>query len=186
MASPSTFKVLYIRSHADKAWASLIVATSRRGHDALPYIRAQLEGWGFATIVGSGFTSDDQSVIDRIGRSIRPPRIASLFEEDGSFTPGCLLVDRELEGIPVLYVWPDLRGSWKPLLVGLTPYGRKAVNMLAAHFAGAGFPAFVSSVPADDSEAIIRRGRLLPPPPGAVFVDHLADGVLDVASSLND
>jgi hypothetical protein len=171
MATPSTYKVLHVWSPADKAWAPLIVAVSRRGHDALPSIRAVLVDAGFATVVGAGYSADDQDVIDRVARSITAPRIAELFDEPGSFTPGCLTVEPQSTGIPVLFVWADLRGSWKPLLVGITPYGRKAVQALAAHVAGAGFPAYVSSVFADHSEAILRLASLIPPPAGAPFVD---------------
>lgn len=173
------------------AWAPLIVAVSRRGNDLLPGIRAQLDDLGFATVVGSGFESDDQSLIDGICRQLRPPRIAMLFELPSSFTPGSFKVDREASaGIPVLYVWPDLRGSWSPLLVGVSPFGRKAVFALASHLAGAGFPVFVSSVSADDSEAIIARSRLIAPPAGAGFVDVAPDGAINpdivgLASPLN-
>lgn len=185
MSASSRVKVLHIWSPGRFSWLPLVVAVSEKGHGVIPALRAQLDDYGFQTIVGAGYPTDDQALIDEVGATIRPPRYAESVRSfsGSSQAPASAgrAVDVDRAPVPVLYVWCDTRGSWEPLLVAVSPLGREAAFSLGAHLQDAGFSTFLASLPRDEPWLVYATARSLPPPANAGFVDFAPDGVVSHA-----
>lgn len=171
--------VLFFWSDHHSMWRPFLIAESDLGRDVFPGLMEQLGLLLFTVQPVEISTADDgpllDSELDELAESIPLP-LASLAELAPS---GALRVSSaaDASAVLVLYVWPDSVGAWSPLVVALTPTGRRLAHQLGEHLADMGVNCWLAGVDCDDHELIYATGQLIAPPVGA-FVDPAPDGVL--------